>query len=282
LEFDMTLQIFLPLVTYPDVDTDVVAANAVAVAAHLGADLTALALNVQIPAVSSPLARLLIDLPEMSKKAEHQSRELGKHLLARVVEEAGTRGVQVETGTLSGGPALLGELASDHARYFDLAVLGWELGNPTARMVAEAVVFGSGRPTILMPEAARIGKIDKVAIAWDGSRVAARAVGDALPLLERASEIHVVTVVDEKPIKQSDIGERMKSSLRKRGLTADWRPIGAQAQPIAVTLQEHAMRAGADLLVMGGYGHSRLRDFVLGGATAGVLDELKLPILLSH
>ena len=278
----MKTQILLPLVTYPDADTDAVAANAVAIAAHLGAELTALALNVHIPPISSPLSRLLIDLPVMSREAEAHSRERGKHLLALLVEEAGTRGVPIATSTRADGPAILGEQAGQHARYFDFALLGWQAGNPTSRMSAEAVVFGSGRPTILMPETISIGRIDKVAIAWDGSRVAARAVGDALPFLERASRIHVLTVVDEKPIKHDDIGERLVSSLRKRGLAAEWHAIGAEDCPIGVTLQEHAVKAGAQLLVMGAYGHSRLREFVLGGATAGVMNDLRLPVLLSH
>jgi nucleotide-binding universal stress UspA family protein len=278
----MKIQILLPLVTYPDADTDEVAANAAAIAAHLGAELNALALNVHIPPMSSPLSRVVIDLPEMSREAESHSRERGKHLLARVVEEAGKRGVPVSTSSLAAGPAMLGEVAGQHARYFDLALLGWAAGNPTARMAAEAVVFGSGRPTILLPALTSIGRIDNVAVAWDGSRVAARAVGDALPFLERASQIHVLTVTDEKPIKHDDIGERLATSLRRHGLAAKWHAITAEDCPIGITLQEHAIKAGAELLVMGGYGHSRLREFVLGGATAGVLDDLRLPILLSH
>jgi nucleotide-binding universal stress UspA family protein len=149
-------------------------------------------------------------------------------------------------------------------------------------MTAEAVVFGSGRPTILVPELAQPRPFDHVAIAWDGSRVAARAVADAAPLLQRATKISVLTVVGEKPLPEKDPGARLAGSLQKRGLSAEAVEIGAEDCPISTTLQQRAIELGAALLVMGGYGHSRVRDFVLGGATEGVLSDLEIPVLLSH
>ena len=115
-----------------------------------------------------------------------------------------------------------------------------------------------------------------VVIAWDGSRAAARAVADARPFLERASLVSVVTVTDEKQIAEQDGGETLARGLRERGLAVDACPVEAEDRPIAVTLQDHVLRTGADLLVMGGYGHSRIRDFVLGGATRGILDDLRV------
>jgi nucleotide-binding universal stress UspA family protein len=149
-------------------------------------------------------------------------------------------------------------------------------------MTAEAVIFGSGRPTILLPELTQAGNIDHIAIAWDGSRVAARAVADASLLLQRAKMISVLTVVDEKPLPEKDPGERLAARLRKSGLAAEAVQIRAEDCPISVTLQEQAIERGATLLVMGGYGHSRVRDFVLGGATEGILSDLQMPVLLSH
>jgi nucleotide-binding universal stress UspA family protein len=277
----MKTQIFLPLVTYPDCNSDAVAANAATVAACLNADLVATALNVDIPPVSSALSRLLLDLPEMSRQAEAISQKRGDQLLATVAEEANRKRVPVTTNSLKGSPALLGEVAGEWARYFDLTLIGWDAGNQACRMTAEAVVFGSGRPAILMPGLTSIGQLDRVAIAWDGSRVAARAVADALPFFERASKIHVLTVVDEKPLKK-DIAERLVDGLHRRGLVGTPLSVKAQDRPIGVILQEHAINAGAHLLVMGGYGHSRVRDFVLGGATRGILDDLRLPVLFSH
>ncbi len=95
-------------------------------------------------------------------------------------------------------------------------------------MTAEAVVFGSGRPTILLPELSEVVTLDHVAIAWDGSRVAARAVADAGFLLRRVSRISVITVLDEKPLAENDAGERLAGMLRERGLNAQSVSINAQ------------------------------------------------------
>lgn len=177
---------------------------------------------------------------------------------------------------------MLGDTAAKHARYFDLSLIGWEAGNSTSRMTAEAVIFGSGRPVILLPELSHVSSIDHVAIAWDGSRVAARAVADARILLERAARISIITILDEKPLTEKDAGERLAEGLRRHDLDAEVVLIEAEDCPIAETLQRSAIGRGCKLLVMGGYGHSRMREFVLGGATRGVLSDLLLPVLLSH
>ncbi|TIS31520.1 MAG: universal stress protein, partial [Mesorhizobium sp.] len=90
-------------------------------------------------------------------------------------------------------PALMGDVAAKESRYFDVCLVGWVSDNQATRMAAEAILFGSGRPTIILPDAADVGVLGHVVIAWDGSRVAARAVADAQPFLERASTITVVT-----------------------------------------------------------------------------------------
>ena len=278
----MKLEALVPLVTYPEASSEKVASNAVNIARHLGADLHALALNVNIPDVSNALSGLLLNLPEMIRAAEANSRVRGLALLAAVKAKAAEAGIAVTTSEIAAPPAEFGTVAALHARYHDLSLIGWESNNPAGRMTAEGLVFGSGRPVVLLPESADVGAIDRVMIAWDGSRVAARALADAQPFLQRAEWISVVTVLDEKPIREKDIGERLAMTLQQRGLAAEAVSINAEDCPIAETLQAHALKIGAKLLVMGGYGHSRIRDFVLGGATEGVLSDLRLPVLLSH
>ena len=273
---------FLPLVTYPDPNSEAVAANAVAIAAQLGAELHALAVNVDIPDVSNALSKFLLNMPEMVRNAEALSRKRGEELLAAVEKQASLAGVSVTTERAAAAFALLGDAAAMHARYFDISLVGWEAGNTTSRVTAEAVIFGSGRPTILLPELSAVDSLDHVAVAWDGSRVAARAVADAGPFFERASRLSILTVLDEKPLHEKDAGERLAAGLRKRRVPAEAVPIHAEDCPIGVTLQERSIELGCNLLVMGGYGHSRVRDFVLGGATDGVLSDLRLPVLLSH
>lgn len=277
----MKPQAFLPLVTYTDPNSDAVAANAVAVARQLDADLHALAINADIPEVSSALSRVLLNVPEMIRDAEAGSRKRGRHLLAAIKAEADAAGVSVTTESVAETPPLLSATAAQHARYFDLALAGWEAGNPTSRTTVEALVFGSGRPTIALPETVAPASFDHIAIAWDGSRVAARALADAHAFLAIASRVSVLTAVDEKPVGR-DAGERLAGELGRRGLEAAAVPLRCEGRPIGDVLQKSAVDRGCGLLVMGGYGHSRLRDFVLGGATEGVLAEMLLPVLISH
>lgn len=278
----MKFQAFLPLVTHPDPNSEAVADNAVAAAAWLGATLHARALNADIPVPSSALSGILLNVPELVRNAEAASEKHGARLLEKVAAAAARQDVALTSDVEADPIAFLGERAAAHARYYDLALAGWEAGNPTSRMTAEALIFGAGRPVLILPEHTSRKRFANVAIAWDGTRTAARAVTDALPFLERASRIVVMTVVGEKPLAEDDIGARLAAGLGERGFAAEALTIDAEDVAVAVTLQERAIAAGADLLVMGGYGHSRLRDFVLGGATQGTLDDLRLPVLMSH
>jgi len=278
----MKRQVLLPLVTHPDPNPEAVVRNAAAIAVWLEADLHALTLNAQIPSVSNALSRLLLDVPGMIREAETASRGHAERLAAAVTQAAEKADIHATVEALSLDPAALAEAAAVRARYFDLALVGLDSGNAAARSVAEAVLFGSGRPVVLLPDAALAGKAGHVTIAWDGSRVAARAVADAGPLLERATRICVLTVVDEKPLHDRESGERLVRVLRDRGLPAECVAARAEDRPIGQMLQERALEMSADLLVMGGYGHSRVRDFVLGGATRGILGDLRLPVLISH
>lgn len=277
----MRQQFFLPLATYPEANADAVAANAVAIASRFGAELHALAINPDIPPVSNALSKLLLDTPQMIRDAEASSRRRGQELLALVKARAGQAGVVASVAETAAPLAAIGDVACRHARYCDLALLGLEIGNTTARMVAEAVVFGAGRPALMLPGVLP-ERTGHVAVAWDGSRVAARALADARPFLEKASRVSVMTVVDEKKLQDADAVERLAASLRHAGLAADAVAVRIGDAAIGAGLQEKAIALGADLLVMGGYGHSRIRDFVLGGATEGVLADLRMPVLLSH
>lgn len=277
----MKLQAFLPLITYTDPIPEASAINAVKVAALLEADLNALVVNVVVPQVASALPRFVIDVPDMIRQAEATSRNHGERLVAAINAAAGSAQLALSVETQSETPPLLAATASIAARYHDISLVGWEAENPTARITAESLVFGSGRPVTLLPADMDIAALDHVAIAWDGSRVAARSVTDARPFLARAGRISVLSVVDEKPIGAGD-GERLAASLRQAGLDAEAVTLNGGRRDIATTLQEGARERGAGLLVMGGYGHSRVRDFVMGGATEGVLKSLSMPVMLSH
>lgn len=276
----LSASLFLP--TYPDPPGPKVVSNAVAVASHLGATLDVAVINVDIPDVSNALSSFLLDLPAKIREVKAASRSRGKALLDEAAAESARCKVTLTSQELKAQPALIGEAAAMEGRYFDLCMVGWARDTESVRMTAEEVVFSSGRPTLILPGDEDVGALDHVVIAWDGSRVAARAVADARPFLERASAISIITVTDEKVLPREDIGDRLAHGLMARGLRAKAESVHAGGNEIGAALQDHAMRINGSLLVMGGWGHSRIRDFVLGGATEGILSDLRLPVLMSH
>jgi nucleotide-binding universal stress UspA family protein len=124
-------------------------------------------------------------------------------------------------------------------------------------------------------------KLDRVMVAWDGSRGAARAVNDAMPFLTRAGLVEVVAVAEQgkdEELPAADIAEH----LARRGVRIEVKPIVAPDAKVADVLLSHAADNAADLLVMGGFGHSRLRELVLGGVTRGILEAMTIPTLMAH
>jgi nucleotide-binding universal stress UspA family protein len=135
---------------------------------------------------------------------------------------------------------------------------------------------------LIVPRAQRDhAKFDRVMICWDGSRSAARAVADALPFLRRAKAIDLVTIGD-RVASDAAAGAGIADHLSCHGLKASETQIPAPDLDVPHTILSHAAKSSADLVVMGGYGHSRLREFVLGGATRGILAEMSIPTLMSH
>jgi nucleotide-binding universal stress UspA family protein len=120
-----------------------------------------------------------------------------------------------------------------------------------------------------------------VIVGWDGGIAAARAVGDAIDLLTGATRVDVVTVTSRRADESELPGFDITQHLARHGIKAEVKRLPAEAEP-AATMLAYAKEADADLLVMGGYGHSRLREFVLGGTTRAMLANLALPVLMSH
>jgi nucleotide-binding universal stress UspA family protein len=149
------------------------------------------------------------------------------------------------------------------------------------RTLIEAVLFTSGRPILLVPPGwARGARLEKVIVAWDGGGRAARAVGDAMPLLARTGEVEIVCVSADvsKSIPSADLTAHLTRHCKKVAVV----DLPMQHGGIAETLRAHAATARANLLVMGGYAHPRMLETVLGGATNDMLSEAELPIFLSH
>ena len=128
----------------------------------------------------------------------------------------------------------------------------------------------------------RLSKLERVVIAWDFSREAARALSDALPLLALAHEVRIVTVFGEKHVETTATTGDVEHFLARHRIKYSLNSISFEGNNIGRFLMDYAVGIDADLLVMGAYGHSRLREFVLGGATREILREPLLPVLLSH
>ncbi len=278
----MKLDILVPIHTYPDGNAVEFALHIAAIARHLNADVHALVLNANFPPVSSALGNMLIDVPGLVAGAKAKCRERGAAVVRALETELGSLGVPLRTSHIECFPGAAGNLISTMARYHDFVLVGIGTNDAIPQATAEAVIFGSGRPTLLVPEDAPAASFGHVMIAWDGSRVAARAVSDARDFLQRAQTVTIASVTDEKALPDNDPGSRLAEYLARHDIQATVAQVQSRGHPISNTLQEHAREIGAGLLVMGGFAHSRMRDFVLGGATNGILRNLQLPVLLSH
>jgi nucleotide-binding universal stress UspA family protein len=172
----------------------------------------------------------------------------------------------------------------EYARLRDLTIVVPK-GEFFDRWYAESIIFGSGRPTLVIPQTRkRAGafSLDTVVVAWDFSRPASRAVADALPILEKAKRVCVVTVTNEKVIDTKRSGAELAKHLARHGVEPLLDTVDAAGRSIGDVLRSCLASRNADLLVMGAYGHSRVRDFILGGATKSMLAKPPLPIFLSH
>lgn len=272
--------ILVALTSYPEPTPASSAANAVSVAATLGAHLAALSFEtrVQVPGhvISVPMVEGVI------AKEIARSRDNARDLLAAFDAAAGKAGILHETILEKCLLDEVPDLLVKYARLRDLTILPVP---PTRdQWDAEMIIFGSGRPTLILPEgpARKPFTLGTIVVAWDFSRAAARAVSDALPMLELAKQVRVITVVNEKAIENNRSGEELAKNLARHRINVVLDDVDAKGRRIGEVLQSYVSAHDADLLVMGAYGHSRLREFVLGGATKSLLAEPPLPVLLSH
>ncbi|HXZ00247.1 MAG TPA: universal stress protein [Stellaceae bacterium] len=173
-----------------------------------------------------------------------------------------------------------------HARYADLAVLGQaDPDNPPLGIgVPETVLLGSGRPVLVVPFIGAKNMGQRVLVAWNATREAARAVNDALPLLAQAEKVTVLSVNPARGIGgEGDLpAADIALHLARHGVKAEAAYTVAEEVDVGDIILSRAADLGADLIVMGGYGHSRALEFVLGGATRTLLRHMTVPVLLSH
>ena len=258
---------------------------AVAMARSFSAHLTALCLVAEpfLPALLG--AHIPADM--LAAQLAQAEREADAHL-ANASAAAKRSEIRIETVRETAALDRLPTVLAQHARRADLTIIGQpdpDHDDLDTTLLAEAAFMASGRPALVVPlTGARTIPPQRIVIAWDGSREAARAANDALPFLERAQEVFVL-VVDANLLHEGlgrHPGAGIAEHLARHGVRTTVKQVGSAGFGISGAIMVHVVDERADLLVMGGYGHSRLREVVLGGTTRHMLERMTLPVLIAH
>jgi nucleotide-binding universal stress UspA family protein len=186
--------------------------------------------------------------------------------------------------TICDDPSLVLRKAAELSRFYSLVVVAQPDSSKSSYddALPEAVLFQSGRPILLVPYIHQGPlKTDHVLVCWDGGSPAARAVHDAIPLLRKATSVEILTVDGGDNIAENP-PEVLKDHLLRHGIYANIYRIPSSTTSICDTILSLAADLSIDLIVMGGYGHSRIREYVLGGVTRGIFETLTVPALISH
>jgi nucleotide-binding universal stress UspA family protein len=218
-------------------------------------------------------------------RAARDAQNAAETLFRRSAAEGGLKAI--EWRAPAGDPM---SAAVAHGRSCDLVVLGQRdpddaRGSFTAELLTTCL-FALGRPVLAIPSIGAGATIARrILIATDGGREAARAIGDAMPLLERAEQVRVMIGADVDPDREPTYAQtsaRIDAWLRDHGIEATLERYDREPADKGEWLLSRAADHGSDLIVMGGYGHARVREFVLGGMTQTILRSMTVPVLMSH
>ena len=274
--------VFLPLFGEPHAPTLAAIEKCVAVAADLGARITGLALEDDAfvrPKVVFPDDPGSAELGHVREAAEMQQ------LLNAFTNAASRVGIRAQSRS---GRVPVDQIAStlaEHARFSDLAMIPVKPHDSQTENLVETFLFQSGRPLLLCPEqyaATLRPEFENVMVAWDHSARAARAVGDALPILQAAAVVHVITVADDQDEAIVQSGDRLVHHLREHGIYASFETVKASGSSIGKVLGSWAQSQAVDAIVMGAYHHSRLNETVWGGVTKTVIGQPPCWVMMSH
>ncbi len=277
--------VLLPLSSYPEPTPVAAIEQAVRFTDALGARISALAFQIEIPNVGNALANSVLNISGMIAAERHKSAANVPALIAAFEDTATKLGVAHGHTVESRSTSQLAAIVTEHARMHDVTMIPVGEQTDLQRYIAESVIFGSGRPAIVYPEASKRGissSFDVVGVAWDFSRPAARALADALPILQLAKKVRAVTIMREKTIDTRRSSAELVTHLACHGIDVVIDEEDADGRTIGQALDGYVSAHEIDLLVMGAYGHSRMRDFILGGATKAIVANPPVPVLLSH
>jgi nucleotide-binding universal stress UspA family protein len=224
------------------------------------------------------------------RRAAEEADATEKRLKARLAFSA--MGTELRRKDVMGGEA--GSILAIHGRYADAVVIGWTRkggkkdgnrdGTEFERDLFRDVLFESGRPVILVPEAYKAKESPRrILVAWSPEREATRAVHDALPLLQGADLVTILVVVEGSNVNgEEDAGADIARHLARHDVKTEVKHAPSGGRTAQAVVADEARYLGADLIVMGGYGHSRLRQWIFGGVTRDMMDDLKTPVLMAH
>ena len=279
-------QVLLPLVNSHRTTEVAAIARAVAVAKQLGAAITMMAFDPDDAVRGALYTRSFhaegLGIETTRQHDRHAGTATRVRLFEAAADAAAVRHSQVLRRCLP--DEVPGEVANC-ARTHDVTLVPVRPLDDASDRIVEALIFTSGRPILLFPEpsADRLpGSFGHVAIAWDNSAQSARAVADAMPLLQKARMVSIFTAADKNTAAEIDSGSAMVGYLGSRGVKATFEMIRKDGQSIGKLLEAFALQNRADLLVMGAYRHSRLQEMILGGATRTLIEQPPCWVLMSH
>ncbi|MCA0401239.1 MAG: universal stress protein [Proteobacteria bacterium] len=256
--------------------------QAIALAAETGAHLSAI-IGVQVftapytPFWTSMSASIAAEVNQKSKAKADSFAETFK-------ADAKAAGVDLDIAVVSGPFGDVAEKAAFIARTADIVVIDQPHGAlDTTEMLLEEALFHSGRPVLIAsPRRAPVGRVTKAVVGWDGSSHAVRAVSDAIDAFPALETIEIVTVSGEKDLSGALPAADFARHLARKGLKVTLSDVPRAGKSVAAVLDSHAQASGADILITGGFGHSRLREFLLGGVTVELTQNAVTPLLMAY
>lgn len=258
---------------------------AVPLAAHYGSHLIGLHAEALPIAYVTPMGGLPIDVTIAAEETIGQRHIEMRALFERRTEAEGISSEWRGIDNVSGDSALS---AIDSARSSDLVVAPQRDPDASERAFAdiEALLFRTGRPVLFVPYSAkRAGPVfRKALVAWNGSKEAARAAFDALAFLKEADSVEVLAVDAADTERQDAIvaGAAIAAALSRHGVNVTYRNENAADVPHGEVIENRIADTGVELLVMGAYGHSRVKEFFFGGVTRTILQSMPVPVLMSR
>jgi nucleotide-binding universal stress UspA family protein len=259
-------------------------AHAESIAVTFGAHLTGLYANALPEYAAAFAGEPGFTAMEAVVELEEQARSAGELVLARLKERFARVDAPNEVRRLAAQASEIPGLGVSEARWADLFVASAPYRSSDSAVgddLLEAALFGAGHAVYAVPPGAKTrSETYAVVVAWEDTRESARAVAEAMPFLTRATKTRIVMVDGE-----SDSGEAaidIAAHLDRHGVNVEIVAIQAGERTVAQALIDEARKMSADLIVMGAYGHSRFREWVLGGATREMLETAEVPILMAH